>query len=107
MSGLVDWSSKSGRTWLSGAEGDDPADGIVGGDADGDAIARDDLDAEAPHPPAQLREHFMARITLHSIQPPGMDRDDGPLHIYKIVFAQSAHPFTLSNDYATQENMTK
>jgi hypothetical protein len=73
---------------LSGAEGDDAADRVVGGNANGDAIAGDDLDAEAPHPPAQLREHFMARITLHSIQPARMDRHDGSLHVYQIVFAQ-------------------
>ena len=53
---------------LSGAEGDDAADRVVGGDADGHAIAGHDLDAEAPHPAAQLRQHFVARLGLDAIQ---------------------------------------
>jgi hypothetical protein len=74
--------------FLSGAEGNDAADRIVGGHADGHAITRDDLDAEPPHPAAQLREHFMSRITLHAIEAPGMHGDDRSLHVYQIVFAQ-------------------
>ena len=70
------------------AEGDDAADRIVRRDADGHAIARNDLDAEAAHPAAQLREHFVAGVALHAIQAPGMDGDDRALHIYEIVFAQ-------------------
>jgi hypothetical protein len=49
-----------------------------------------------------LGEHFMSRVALHAIQPAGMDRHDCSLHIYKVVFAQSAHPFTQSsNECAT------
>jgi hypothetical protein len=79
--------------FLSSAERDDPADRVVGGDADCDPVTGHHLDAEAPHPSAQLREHFMAGVTLDPVQPAGMHGDDCPLHIYKIVFAQSAHPF--------------
>jgi hypothetical protein len=76
------------QTRLPGAEGDDAANRIVRRDADGDSISGNYLDAEAAHPAAQLREHFVARIALHSIQPTRMDRHHRPLHIYQIVFAQ-------------------
>ena len=79
---------------LSGAEGDDAADRVVGRNADSDPVTRNDFDSEAPHAPAQLREYFVARIALDSVKPAGMDRDDRSLHINQIVFAQSAHPFT-------------
>ena len=55
------------------AEGDDAAGGIVRRYADGDAVARHHLDAEPPHAPAQLRKHFLARVTLHAIEPAGAD----------------------------------
>jgi hypothetical protein len=70
------------------AEGDDAADWIVRRDADRHAVARDDLDSETPHAAAQLGEYFVPRVALHAVQPAGMDRDDGSLHIYQIVFAQ-------------------
>jgi hypothetical protein len=70
------------------AEGDDAAHRIVGRDTDGDSIPGNYLDTKAAHPAAQLRQHFVPGITLHSIQPAGVDRDDGALHIYQIVFAQ-------------------
>lgn len=59
--GLQDW-------LLSGAERDDAADGIVGRDADGDAITRHDLDPEPAHPAAQLRENLMPRVALDAVQ---------------------------------------
>jgi hypothetical protein len=51
---------RSPRFWaerhcLPGAEGDDAANGIVGGHTNGDTITRYYFDPEAPHPPAQLR----------------------------------------------------
>ena len=87
---------------LSGAEGDDAADGVVGRNADSDPVTGNDFDSEAAHPAAQLREYFVARIALDSVKPAGMDRDDRSLHINQIVFAQSAHPFAQhSNQCAT------
>jgi hypothetical protein len=71
-----------------GAEGDDAADGIVGRNADGHAIPGHYLDAEAPHPSAQLGEDFMSCVALHAIKAAGMNRDNGALHVYQIVFAQ-------------------
>ena len=81
-----DWLLVSRR--LSGSEGDDAADRVVWGNADGDAVAGDDLDPETPHTATQLGEHFMARVALHSVKPAGVDRHDGPLHINQIVLAQ-------------------
>ena len=75
---------------------------VVGRDADGHSVARDDLDAESPHAATQLREDFMAGIHLHTVQATAVHRHDGPLHINQIVFAQSANPFIQSsNDCAT------
>ncbi len=73
---------------LSGAEGDDAADGVVRRHTDGDPVTRNDLDSKAAHPAAQLREHFVARIALHAVKPTRVDRDDRALHINQIVFAQ-------------------
>src|SRR5687768_11236210 len=53
---------------LSGAEGDDAADRIVGRDPDGHAVARHDLDAKSPHPAAQLRQHFVSGVALHTVE---------------------------------------
>jgi hypothetical protein len=38
----------------------------------------------------------MARVALDAIKSAGVHGDDGSLHIYEIVFAQSAHPFIRS-----------
>ena len=73
---------------LTCAEGDDAANWIVGRDANRHAITGDDLDAEAPHAAAQLREHFVAGVALHSVKPAGMYGHDRPLHINQIVLAQ-------------------
>ena len=66
---------------LSGAECDDAADRIVGRDAHRHAVTGDDLDAEAPHPAAQLGEHFVTRVALHAIESAAVHGDDGTLHI--------------------------
>ena len=81
------------NNWLSCAEGNDSADRVIWGNADGDAVAGDDLDAEAAHPTAQLRQYLVARIALHAVQPAGMHGHDRSLHIYEIVLTQSALPF--------------
>jgi hypothetical protein len=67
--------------WLSCAEGNDAADGIVGRDANRHAVTGDNLDAEAPHPAAQLGEYLVAGITLHSIQAAGMYCHHRSLHV--------------------------
>jgi hypothetical protein len=79
---------------LSRAERDDSADRIIWRYANGDAVAGDHLDAEAAHPPAQLRQDFVSGIALHPIETARMNGDNRSLHIYEIVLAQSAHPFT-------------
>ena len=84
---------------LSCAESDDSPNGIVGRDADRHAITGDDFDAEPAHPAAQLREHFVARIDLHPIQPAGVHRDHGALHVDQIVFAQQ---LILSRKYSNE-----
>ena len=73
---------------LTSAEGDDAANGIVRRDADGHPIARNHLDPEAAHTAAQLREDFMALVTLHAIETAAVDRHDSTLHINQIVLAQ-------------------
>ena len=45
-----------------------PRTGIVRRDADGHAISWNDLDAEAAHSAAQLGQHFVAGVTLHTVQ---------------------------------------
>ena len=54
---------------LPGSERNDAADRIVRGYANGDAIAGNDFDPEAPHPAAQLRQDFMPRVALDAVQP--------------------------------------
>jgi hypothetical protein len=91
----VAWELKT-SVCLSSTEGDDAADRIVRGDADGHAITGDDLDSKAAHPAAQLREDFVTGVALNAIETTRMYRDDCALHINQIVFAQSAHPFSNS-----------
>ena len=87
---------------LSCAERDDAANRVIRGDANSYTVAGNYLDPEAPHPSAQLRQHFMARVARHAVQPARMDGNDRSLHINQIVFAQSAHPFIKSsNECAT------
>jgi hypothetical protein len=54
---------------LPGSERNDAAHRIVRGYANSDAIAGNDFDPEAPHPAAQLSQHFMPRVTLDAVQP--------------------------------------
>src|ERR671913_589791 len=90
------WSSNFFR--LAGPEGDDAADGIVRRHADGHAISRDNLDSEAAHPAAQLGEHFMPGVALHSVQSAAVHCDHGSLHVNQIVLAQTASsPFYSTN----------
>jgi hypothetical protein len=79
-----------GIQWCSAsAEGDDAADGIVRGDANGDAVPWDHLDPEAAHPAAQLREYFVALVALHAVKTATVNRHDRALHVNQIVLAQS------------------
>ena len=90
--------SSSNRFWLAGSEGDDAPDGIVWRNADGDAIARDYLDAEAAHSAAELGQHLMACIALHPVKTAAVDRNHGALHINEIILAQLlARPFFQTN----------
>src|SRR4029077_19949024 len=74
--------------WLAGAEGNDAPDRIVRRDADGHTIPRNDLDAEAAPAAAELSQHFMAGIALHTIESAAVNRHHRALHVYKIVLAQ-------------------
>jgi hypothetical protein len=73
---------------LASSEGDDAADGVVGGNANGDAIAGHDLDSEAAHPAAQLGKHLVTLVALDTIQTATVDRHDRALHVYQIILAQ-------------------
>jgi hypothetical protein len=59
--------SSSNLFWLAGPECDDAADRIVRRHADCYSIPGNHLDAEAAHSAAELREDFMASITLHAV----------------------------------------
>jgi len=86
------WSSNC--LWLAGAERDDAPDGVVRRNADGHAIARNDFDTEAAHSTTELGQHFMAGVTLHSVEPATVHGDDGALHVNQIILAQLlANPF--------------
>src|SRR5437868_3745162 len=67
------WNSNG--SGLARAERDNAPDRIVRRDADGHAIPRNYLDAEAAHAAAQLGEHFMASVTLHTVQPAAVNRN--------------------------------
>jgi len=87
---------------LPGAERDDAADRIVGRDSHGHTIARDHLDAKPPHPAAQLRQHLVSGVALHTVEATRVDRDHRTLHVNQIVLAQMPRPFArISNEYAT------
>ena len=84
--------------WLARPEGDDAPDGIVRRNANGHAIARDYLDAEAAHSAAELGQHFVSGIALHAVKTAAVDRDHGALHINEIILAQLlARPFLQTN----------
>ena len=75
--------------WLAGAEGNDAPDRIVRRHADGHAISRNYLDAEAAHSAAELGEDFVAGIALHAVKPAAVNRYHGALHINEVVLAQN------------------
>src|SRR4030095_580752 len=75
-------------TELPGPESDDAADRVIRGDTDRYAVAWNNFDSEAAHPAAQLRQHLVASVALHAVQPTGVNRDHGSLHVNQIVFAQ-------------------
>ena len=84
--------------WLACAEGNDAPDRIVRRNADGHAISRDDLDAEAAHSAAELGQHLVTSVALHTVQTTAVHRDHGALHINEIILAQLlARPFFQSN----------
>jgi hypothetical protein len=90
--------SSSNRFWLACAEGDDAPNGIVRRYANGNAVARDYLDAEAAHSAAELGQHFVACIALHAVKTAAVDRNHGALHINEIILAQLlARPFFQTN----------
>jgi hypothetical protein len=84
---MVEWRDYS-MLWLSGPEGDDAADRVVGGHADRDAITWNNFDPEAAHAAAQLREHFVPGVALHAIEAARVDSHYCALHVYQVVFAQ-------------------
>ena len=73
---------------LSGPEGDDAADRVVGRHADRDAITWNNFDPETAHTAAQLCEYFVSRIALHAIEAARVDGHDSALHVDQIVFTQ-------------------
>jgi hypothetical protein len=73
---------------LASAEGDDAADGVVGGNTYSDAIAGNHLDPEAAHSTAQLSKYLVTLVTLHTIESATVNRHDRALHVYQIILAQ-------------------
>src|SRR4029077_9171800 len=87
------WSSN--RSWLACTERDDATNRIVGRNPNGHPVAWNHFDAEAAHAAAQLREHLMAGVTLHAVEPAAVDRHDRALHVDQVVLAQIAsNPFS-------------
>jgi hypothetical protein len=70
------------------AESNDPSFWIVRRYTYGDPISRNHLNPKSTHAPAQLREYFMARITLNPIQPAAVNSDDSSLDVDEIFFTQ-------------------
>lgn len=86
------WSERivvhQGESALSRAEGDDAPKRIVGRNPNRDAVAGNNLDAEAPHPTAELGEHLVAGVALDPVQAAAVHGHDRALNINEIVFAQ-------------------
>ena len=94
MVGVYGLYLNSNCLWLARPERDDAPDRIVRRNADGHAIARNDFDTEAAHSTAELGQHLVAGVTLHSVQPATVHGDDGALHVNQIILAQLlANPF--------------
>jgi hypothetical protein len=95
------WNSND--VWLAGAECDDAANWVVGGNPDGYAITRHHFDAEAAHSAAQLGQYLMAGVALHAVEPAAVNGHDCALHVYEVILAQTAsNPFLSNNYYARQ-----
>ena len=75
--------------WLACSEGDDSPNRVVRRNADGHAVTGYYLDAKAPHAAAELSEHFVPGVALHSIKTAAVNRHDGALHVDEIVLAQT------------------
>jgi hypothetical protein len=75
--------------YLASAEGDDAANGIVGGNTHRDTITGYYLDAKSAHPAAQLCEHLVALVTLDAVQAATVHSHYGALHVDQIILAQA------------------
>ena len=73
---------------LASAEGDDAPDRIVRRNADRDAIAWHHLDSKAAHSAAQLCQHLVSLIALHTVKTAAVNRHDRALHVDQIILAQ-------------------
>jgi hypothetical protein len=73
---------------LASAEGDDAPFRIVGRDANGYSITRNDFDSKTAHPATELRQYLVTLVTLNSVEAATVYRHDGTLHIDEIVLAQ-------------------
>ena len=82
---------------LASPEGDDASDRVVGRNTHGYPIARNDLNAKAAHPAAQLGQYLVAGIHLHAIQAAAMHGNHGALDINEIVLTQIRSPFKRSS----------
>jgi len=100
MCGQSRTSRKPSAQRLAGPERDDASDGIVGRHANGHAISRDNLDAEAAHSAAELSQHFMAGVALNAVKAAAVNGHHGTLHVDEIVLAQTASsPFMFLNKH--------
>ena len=72
-----------------GPESYDAANRVIGGNPDGDPVPRDYLDAKAAHPAAQLGQHFVAGITLDTVEAAAVHRHDRALNVYQVVLTQT------------------
>jgi hypothetical protein len=95
------WSSNS--VWLARAERDDAPDRIVGRNPYGHPIAGHYLDPKSTHATAELRQHFVSGITLHTVESPAVHGHNSALHVYQVVLAQLlANPFLQDKYCATR-----
>jgi hypothetical protein len=95
---------RRGEKALACAEGDYAADRIVRRNPHRHAITRYDLDAEAAHTAAQLGEHFLAGIALHTIETAAVHCHDCSLNVYQIVFAQSILPINFATETGRKQS---
>jgi hypothetical protein len=79
---------ESSKCDLASAEGNDAPDRIVRGHANGHPISGHHFDSEAAHPAAQLGEHLVPLVALHSVKPTTVHGHNGALHVNQIILAQ-------------------